>query len=412
MVKLIFVNRYFYPDHSATSQMLSDLAFALAAGEDMRVSVVTSRQRYDAPGERLPARESIDFVTVRRVWTSRFGRHNLAGRAIDYATFYVASAWAIWRLAQRGDVIVAKTDPPLLSLVVAPVAWLRGAKLVNWLQDIFPEVAQALGYGKGPAARTGYRILQRLRNWSLRQAGVNVALGDRMAEKLRQCGIAEDRIAIMPNWASGSAVFPVARLANPLRQEWGLDGAFVIGYSGNLGRAHEPQTLLDAIAQLEAAPAGHLAISWLFIGGGALYQELARAVTQAKLKSVQFRPYQPRERLAQSLSAADVHVVSLRPELEGLIVPSKFYGVAASGRPTIFIGDKDGEIGRLVAKHQCGIQIDQDDSDGLARACLKLASDPNVCQNMGANARNIFMEEFDKPIAVARWNALLSRIAK
>ncbi len=168
---LIFLNRYFYPDHSATSQLLSDLAFALASeSEGQTVTVITSRQSYDDPSLSLPPREAIRGVDVKRIWTTRFGRTNLVGRAIDYLTFYVSAAWALGRLARSGDVIIAKTDPPMLSVIAAPIARWRRAKLINWLQDLFPEVAQAVGPGGGGTMTPLYRAMAYLRDRSLRSA--------------------------------------------------------------------------------------------------------------------------------------------------------------------------------------------------------------------------------------------------
>jgi hypothetical protein len=108
--RIIFLNRYFYPDHSATSQMLSDLAFGLAE-RGHQVTVITSRLRYDARDATLPPSERIRNVDIVRIWTSRFGRHNLAGRAVDYVTFYLSAIWAVFRLARRGDVVVARPTP-------------------------------------------------------------------------------------------------------------------------------------------------------------------------------------------------------------------------------------------------------------------------------------------------------------
>ena len=385
-MRMIFVNRFFYPDHSATSQMLSDLAFGLDA-QRINVEVVTSRQRYDLPSARLPPVERIGTLVVHRVWTSRFGRANLVGRAIDYATFYLSASWRLLRLARAGDVIVAKTDPPMLSVLIAPIARLRRAKLVNWLQDIFPEVAAELGF-RGAASRLTFRVLRMLRNRSLRGAAVNVVLGERMAAKLIALGVEGDRVEIIPNWADGGLIQPVDPAANQLRNAWGLLGRFVVGYSGNLGRAHEVGTLLDAIAIVEQDPSAP-PVTWLFIGGGALYEELQSEIARRQLDTVQFRPYQPRERLAESLSAADVHLVSLKPELEGLIVPSKFYGVAAAGRPTIFIGDPDGEIPRLISQHNIGRTVANGDCAGLAETILSLAADQATCRLMGARAQNL-----------------------
>ena len=147
-VRIFFVNRFFYPDHSATSQMLTDLAFALA-DRGHRITVVTSRLRYDDPVARLPGRETVRGVEIIRLATTGFGRAGLAWRAVDYVTFYLAAAWLLLRQVRRGDLVVAKTDPPLLSIVTTPVVRLRGAHPVNWFQDIYPEVVTALGMARG-----------------------------------------------------------------------------------------------------------------------------------------------------------------------------------------------------------------------------------------------------------------------
>ena len=424
---LIFLNRFFHPDHSATSQMLTDLACALAAGgHDVRV--ITSRQRYDAPDEVLPTHESVTGVDVTRVWTSRFGRANLAGRAVDYLSFYLTAAWALWRLARAGDVVIAKTDPPALSIVVAPVAWLRGARLVNWLQDIFPEVAEALGMGRGRLARPALGVLRWLRNRSLRSARMNVVLGDGMAWQLKRLGVPSERIHIIPNWADGRLIRPVPPHENALRRAWVQPGDFVVAYSGNLGRAHETATMLEAIRLIEASagkestqtvtslPDGSeplLAprIVWLFVGGGAQMQALRQDVAAAGLTSVIFKPYQQQEALAESLSVADVHLISLRPAMEGLIVPSKIYGIQAAGRPALFIGDKDGEIARLLARTQAGLTVAEGDGAALASVVQALAADRAKCTRLGQNARRAFEREFDKPLALARWEKLLAVVA-
>jgi len=408
-VKLIFLNRYFHPDLSATSQMLSDLAFGLAA-QGHRVSIITSRQRYDDATASLPAREDVSGVDVHRVWTSRFGRRNLAGRAVDYGTFYISAALTLWRLARAGDIVVAKTDPPMLGVISAPVAHARGAYAVNWLQDVFPEVAQALGTG-GRAFGRVLSLLARIRNRSLRRAEMNVVIGERMATLLKNLGVPQDRIAIIANWTDCQSVVPVARAQNPLRASWGLSEDFVVGYSGNLGRAHEIDTFLDAIARTERDAAQTAKpIRWLFIGGGAMFEEMRKEAQARELTTLQFEPYQPRERLSQSLSAADVHLVSLRPELEGLIVPSKFYGIAAVGRPAIFIGDPGGEVARLIARFGCGLTVAQDRGEELAAAVMSLAADPARCDTMGRNGRTAAIAEFDVRSARQRWEEIIARM--
>ncbi len=415
---LIFLNRFFYPDHSATSQLLSDLAFALAA-QELKVSVITSRLRYTETADTLPAQETVKGVNVHRIWTSRFGRANLIGRAIDYATFYLAAAWCLWRIARSGDVVIAKTDPPMLSVIAVPVCWLRDARLVNWMQDIFPEVAVSLDVARGRLWRCLVAIMQALRDWSVRRSDVNVVLGQRMAEHVRGLRVRNDRICIIPNWADGAQIRSIDHADNPLRKSWGLDGSFVVGYSGNLGRAHDYNTMLDAAEWIERSHADLIEsqqsaspqmIIWLFIGGGALYAQLRQEVERRSLTSVRFESYQPREQLAESLSVADVHLVSMRPEMEGLIVPSKFYGVAAVGRPTLFIGDPNGEIPTILSSSKCGLTVQPGDGEALARHIVELSHDRERCQLMGRHARTLLERHFDKEIAIAKWGKLLREL--
>jgi colanic acid biosynthesis glycosyl transferase WcaI len=396
-MRVIFVNRFFWPDHSATSQLLSDLAFHLAT-RAFDVVVVTSRQRYDNAAAALPASETRDAVQIVRVWSTRFGRARLVGRAVDYLSFY-CSVFAFLLLRSRvGDIVVSKTDPPLLGTLAAAVARVRRIRRVNWLQDIFPEVAQAarLSIAHGLVGRT----LQRIRDWSL-QGATNVVLGERMAAFIRDRGI--QGIEVVPNWADGTAIQPLPVNCNPLRDAWGLTGKFVVCYSGNLGRVHDMTTLLDAAERLQ----DDAGVVFLFIGGGSQHDRLRIEAKQRDLNNLIFRPYQPRELLGKTLTVPDVHLVSLRPEFEGLVVPSKYYGVAAAGLPCIFIGDPSGEIAQVLRRGASGVTVAPGDGEALARTILRLRNDSEQCAAMGKAARREFDARFDQPIALAKWEALL-----
>jgi glycosyltransferase involved in cell wall biosynthesis len=414
-MKIIFVNRFFYPDHSATSQLLTDLALHLAR-QGKEVCVVASRQRYDDPGALLPIHENIAGVSVYRAWSTRFGRAKLLGRALDYLSFYLGAAWTLARLACRDTAIVAKTDPPLISVVAAAVAKLREAMLINWLQDIFPEVAAALllepvrkkdGLGVRKRLLGGiFKLLQRLRDASLRKARYNVVIGELMRERLLALGIADAHIRVVHNWADGQAIQPVTPADNPLRREWQVADKFVVGYSGNLGRAHEIATLLEAIEQLR----DDSGIVFLFIGGGAQLQSLQDACARRRLSNVSFKPYQPRERLRFSLSVPDVHLITLQAQMEGLIVPSKFYGVAAAGKPCIFIGAQNGEIAAIIKEAACGFSVQTGNAEELVQTVRRLASDPALCNTLGNNARKVFEQRFEQRLALHAWSELLDAV--
>lgn len=402
--KIVFVNRFFYPDQSATSRMLSDLAFQLIR-LGLQVTVLTSRQLYNDPLARLPPHEVVNGINIVRLSTATRGRANLMGRALDYLTFYVAAAVKLRSLLSPGDIVVAKTDPPLLSI---PVSWsghAREAIVVNWLQDLFPEVAAVLAPGWMPGWAGS--LLTSLRDLTLRRASMNVVLGPSMAQRLRDRGVCDSRIVEIPNWADPDAIRPIDSAQSATRQALGLSDRFVVGYSGNFGRAHEFATLLGAARILAADPG----FAFLMTGGGAQRAPLQAAVQEQALTSFVFQEYQPPERLSDNMAASDLHLVSLLPALEGLIVPSKIYGILAAGRPALFIGDSRGEVATLLKEHGCGVVVQIGDSEGLARQLRALRADRGRLAEMGARARALAVSRFTSGHAANAWLSLVSRLS-
>ena len=347
--------------------MASDLAFYLAS-RGREVVAITSRQRYDDPRAKLPKREVANRVTIVRVWSTRFGRAGLIGRAIDYLTFYASAFFAMRR--ERDAIVIAMTDPPLLSVLAA----LASRRVVNWVQDLFPEVAEALGIR--------LPLLRSIRDWSLRRAKANVVLGDLMAARV-------PKAVVIHNWAD-AALTPLEKSR----------GAFTIGYSGNLGRAHEFDTITSAMKRVPG-------VKFVFTGAGAQLD----AVKSVAPANAEFRAYVPRERLSESLSSVDAHLVSLKPALEGLIVPSKFYGILAVARPVIFIGAQNGELARLIEAYRCGIVVEPGDVEGLARAIEKLSREREESALMGLRGRELYLDRFAPHHAFAAWERVLEELA-
>jgi glycosyltransferase involved in cell wall biosynthesis len=398
--KVIFINRYFFPDQSATSQMLSDLGFGLAQ-RGLFVHVICSRQLYTQARAILAPLEEVNGVIVHRVWTTRFGRDRLAGRALDYVSFYLSSAWTLLKMVRRGDTVVAKTDPPLISVVAMAATKAKGAHLMNWLQDIFPEVASRLG--NNPLPKRIDHFVSRVRDSTLRAADMNIVLGERMREFVERQGIPAAKICVIENWAYSDATVPMATRDSALRARLGLAGKFVVGYSGNLGRAHEFDTLLDAASLLSKDED----IVFLMIGGGAGMVALQQAVGRRVLGNFRFLPHQSRASLSDSMAAADVHWVSLLPSLEGLIVPSKLYGILAAGRPVIFVGDPDGEVARLIGPAQAGVAVGVGDARELQQRIVELKTDCGRRELMGQNGYRLYLNKFTPQRALARWSDIL-----
>ncbi len=397
-MKILFLNRFFFPDTSATSQIVSDLAFHLAK-EGYEVHAITS-----SVGGGEARHERINGVTIHRVANALGGPHGLLRRALAYLEYYRGARKAARELIAPGDIVVLKTDPPMLSTAVGHLARRRGAKLVLWLQDVFPEIAREYGVPAmgGPLGA----LIRRVRDHSLSIADRIVVIGDRMADEIVKAGVSRERIEVIHNWADGAAIVPVDRDANALRRKWDLGGDFVVGYSGNLGRVHEFATMLDAAALLR----DDAGIRFVVIGRGPRLREVKERAARERLTNIRFEPHQDREALGQSLCVADVHLSVLQPGFEGLVHPSKLYGIMAAGRPTIFVGDANGETASILAATGSGISVRPGDPEGLAAAIRTLRSDAGRRDEMGRAARRAFDERYAMPIALGKWRALLGAL--
>ena len=406
MRRIIFINRFFYPDHSATSQLLGDLSFWLAR-RNKDIHIITGRHLYENTGSSLQKYEYINGVHIHRVGGSFFGRGSLIRRIADYLTFYITASLCLIPLVRRGDILIIKTDPPLLSLLLVPLAKRKGARVINWLQDIYPEVAGALGirFLRGNLGRG----LARIRDWSLKNSAGIVVIGKDMQRVLTLRGLPYHKMHVIHNWSDDDTTtvqYPTER--NSLRDKWQLHDKFVVGYSGNLGLAHDVETILDTAEILR----DYTDICFLFVGGGARLLSVQQDARKRALNNILVKPYQPRQSLPLSLAVPHVHWISLRPELDGFVFPSKFYGIAAVGRPIIVIASSESELSRLVADNDCGIDVRPGESATLAKELLKLKEAPTRCLEMGINARKMLEKHFTKAKAFEKWGVILEHIEK
>ena len=391
-VRLILVNRFYWPDEPATAQLLTDLAEALAA-HGIDPTVIASHPGLD----HISPTEIHRRVRIIRVGSSRSAGGGVARKAIDFATFHCAALWRLLLVARRGDAVVALTDPPLLGIGVWFVAALRGARLFHWVQDIYPELAIAL------SGNSWLRLLRPLRDLAWRRADGCVTLGSDMAAVISRAGVGAEKITIVPNWAPAGLTAFEENTVTALRAAWGLQGKFVVAYSGNLGRVHD----LEPILELARALRTESHIQFLFVGGGAQRPVLEAAVAKDRLENVQFQSPQPRAQLGASLAVGDAHLVTVLPGCERYVFPSKLYGVAAAGRPVIFIGPRDCELTRLIDHHGFGAAFARSDIAGLTAAIRTLATDPAKRARLGECARRFAAATGGLVAATDRWQTLL-----
>jgi len=402
--RILFVNRFYWPDSSATAQILTELAEALAE-RGYHVTIACSRLSYADPEDVYPVEEKRRGVHVRRLPTTRFGRGSLPGRLMDYLSFYFSVVIYLLQRAESRDTVVLKTDPPLLSLVGYLAGRIKGFRMVNWCQDLFPEIA---AHEFGLQGLAGYlsEAVAKFRDISLSASEAVVVLGEDMEAYLKSRGAIRGNACRINNWSVQPA--KENRAAPDLRAEWGIpETAFVFGYSGNLGRAHDWQTVLEAAGLL----VDDKRLWFVCVGGGAGYKAMQTAVEREGLSErFRFLPYQPLERLEATLRVPDLHWLTLKTSLTPYIFPSKFYGILQAGRPAVFIGRETSQIADLLVANKAGGVVAEGDGKGLVRVIRSYLDDPDRARREGSNGRRLWERAFRKELAFSQWEEMLAKV--
>jgi len=401
-MKVLAVNQFYSPDTAPTAQLLTELCEYLVREGD-EVTVVAGRAAYRTE-ELLAPQETLNGVRVVRPWSTNFGRGSMSARALDYSSFWLAAVSAC-AASRKPDVILTLTTPPLIAAGVLEVARARGVPGLVWSQDVYPEVAAALGVLRPNGV--AYRLLKRIGRRAMENAHGIVALSEDMLGALVGEGAPASKLTVCPNWANGGVIHYVPmgsaeQRSSALRIAHGWQDRFVLMYSGTLGLAHEVETICEAAARwVSACPR----LALVFVGGGARLEQVQRKL--ANLPNVFFLPHQPKSQLSQTLASADAHLVLLREEVCGLVVPSKFYSALASGRPVFFVGPSNCDLSRDIRKHELGWAGRPGETDELVAAVVHAAEQALWLQQTGLRAREFFEEHFDQPLALARWRGIL-----
>ena len=270
--------------------------------------------------------------------------------------------------------------------------------------DLYPDLPVACGVMRPDALPT--RAFERVNRFILRHSDRGVVLGRCMRDRVLAKGTPARRVEFIPVWADLRGVEPVPHEGNPYRSRWAPRGEFVVMYSGNFGLGHDARTIIEAMRLLKNEPG----IRFVFIGGGKRRQEVEAAVRDHALAGVVYEDYVPREELSKSLSAGDVHLISLKEGVEGIMVPSKVYGIMGVARPSLFVGHPTSEIARVLEESASGLTIREGDAPGLARAIVDLKSDPSRRRAMGEAGRTAIAGRYDRETACRQWAELLETL--
>jgi colanic acid biosynthesis glycosyl transferase WcaI len=337
-----------------------------------------------------------------RVPSTSFERSKISARASNYVS-YLASALLFGMRGARPDVVLCMTDPPVVADIALLVARRYRTPLVVISQDVFPEIAVQLKRLENPLLMG---VLRALVSVYLRRADRIVAIGDTMRRRLEAKGARPDRVHVIPNWVDTGRLRPLGK-DTQWAHERGFVDRFVVMHSGNVGHAQDLDSLVRAATFLRDLD--DLVIS--IIGTGARHAELVALAERLEVAQVAFLYYQNRNVLPQSLSSADVHVVGLAPGLAGYVVPSRLYGILASGRPVIAAADPESETVHVVRTIGCGIIVPPGRPELLARAIRDAHDGVYDLDAMGARGREWVEREADRSVAVRRYRDLLMELA-
>lgn len=395
---IVILNQYYVPDVASTGHLLHELARTLAA-EGVDVSVLTSRPSYGPPEtwQPCPSREVKDGARIHRMWTTRFSKDRMVGRAINYVTFLGQLTARVLFGSSRNKVYLYTTNPPFLGTIGGLVSMFRRHTYVMLLHDAYPQVVAWVGMI--PEGGLVDRVWHAANRLAYRRASHTIVLC-REAKKLvcETYGIPEERVHVVPNWADGKKQRPVPKRETAFAKTHGLVEPFTALYSGNLGRYYEFETMLGAADLLKDEN-----FRLVLIGAGGRKDWIAEQIASRKMTNAMMLPYQPFETLNDSLNACDANFVTIARGIEGISFPSKLYTSLAVGKPILAISEARSELRDIVEKNGAGLWFELGDAAGLAAGIRRLMANPAEAEEMGRRARALFEREYTREIAGRRY---------
>lgn len=403
---IIFIEQYFFPEEWGGAQIPRDIAADLAK-EGHPVSVVCGRDQYVSPSPKSSVSNADprhNGIVIRHVPKAPAFMRRSKGLLGQLWFSIFAVVFVVFQ--RRRPMLIVQTNPPLIVVAAAAAALLLRRPLILIAQDIYPEVMIAHGMIKRGSATA--KLLVAIFRWAYKRAAYVVSLGPTMTARLKEKGVAADRVCEICNWATGD-LGVVRGPSNSMNDEWGLTGKFVLLYSGNLGVAHDVETMLRAMA---AARRSLPALRMVIIGSGSRIAQARSLVQALEIDDlVQFKPPVPGHLLPLSLGVADMGVVSLLPGFDGLVVPSKLLGLMARGIPTVYVGPRNSDVAELVSKSGGGIIIENGNSAKLAARLVEFASNRADLERMGKSALSYYASHLSRDIGLANYRSVVARVA-
>jgi glycosyltransferase involved in cell wall biosynthesis len=400
--KILFINRSYWPDAEATGQLLTELCEQLS--DQFEIHVVAGQPNSNPAGETFKSTgaQLHKNVLVHRVNHTQYKKSSSVGRIVNLVSFFISALWQTIKLP-RMSIVVMETDPFLLPFGTALLNWSHRAKMVYYLQDIYPDIAVAV-----KMARENWiiKLLRELLFQNYRQAAAVVVLSRDMKQLCMSHGVPVDIIKVIPNWCDVHQIIPLQH-NNPIRMNYSWRDKFIIMHSGNMGMSQRLETVLEVANLLKVK---HPDIHFALVGGGAQEENLKKKAADLELHNVSFLPYQPKHKLAESLSSADLHLISSDKAALNCLMPSKLYGILSSGSPILALVNEESELAEIIQQNGCGVVVSHENQKLIANTIVELFQDQTKLKMMAANSRNYALDNCDINHSVNMFRELFSEL--
>ena len=379
-MKILVITELYHPEQNATGYFLTGIAEGLA--EKNVVEVLCAQPCYNQRGVKAPRLEELNNVVIKRCWSTTHDPRKIWRRLLNFATISLSIGWRSLFSIHSGDKVLVVTNPPILPFLIRWVCFLKGAKFVLLVHDVYPDVFVPLGLMQ--SNNPIYSMLSWANGKLYASADRVVVLGRDMARLVEGKSKGLAQVSVIPNWGDIDVITPSPKADNTLLQKLNLTGKFVVHYSGNHGRTHDLLSMVEAAKMLE----DERDIHFLLIGEGSGKAEVVSRAKILGLNNIIFLPYVDRAELNTSLNASDVSVVVFKKGMAGISVPSRLYNLMAAGKPILAVVDDDSEVADVIREAKLGISVPPESPEKLAEQILSFKNDGDLRVKMAENSRN------------------------
>ncbi|MFQ4140820.1 glycosyltransferase family 4 protein [Chlorogloeopsis sp. ULAP02] len=401
-ISLSVITQFFPPDYAATGQLIEELVSQLGQ-QGVDIEVFTGQPGYAFKSSNAPAIEKFDRVLVKRSRTAQLWPGRIRGKAVNGVLFTLRAILHVIRNSRDCNLLLLTTAPPFLPIVGYLAHILFRRPYVCILYDLYPDIAIALNV----ISRNHWlaRLWQKINKLVWQKSQALVVLSPAMKQRVTAiCPQVADKVFVIHSWGDPDVIVPIAKQENWFAWKYDLVNKFTVVYSGNMGRCHDMDTILETAKILKDEP-----IKFVFVGGGAKREELSNRAHQLGLSNFVFIPYQDKNVLPYSLTAGDLSLVSVDAGMESLVAPSKLYPMLATARPVAVICSQYSYLTQLIAEANCGATFENRDSYGLANFIRLLSQDKELAKRMGKAGRKYMRSHFTPQIISQQYLDVLQK---